>query len=68
MSESEAANLTLAPTDAEILFALNSIIAFKAPCPDGLHTGFFQIFWMVVGESVKHEVKQIFKLKRRILI
>ena len=62
--ESEAANLTLAPTDAEILFALNSIKAFKAPGPDGLHVGFFQRFWMVVGESVKHEVKQIFRLKR----
>ena len=44
LSESEAANLTLAPTDVEILFALNSIKAFKAPGPDGLHVGFFQRF------------------------
>ena len=64
LSESEAVNLTLAPTDAKILFALNSMKAFKAPGPDGLYVGFFQRFWMVVGMSVKHEVKQIFKLKR----
>ena len=64
LSESKAANLTLAPTDAEILFALNSMKAFKALGPNGLHVGFFQRFWMVVGESMKHEVKQIFRLKR----
>ena len=64
LSESKAVNLTLAPTNAEILFALNSMKAFKALGPNGLYAGFFQRFWMVVGESVKHEVKQIFRLKR----
>ena len=39
--ESEAINLSLAPTDAKILFALNSMKAFKAPSPNGLHAGFF---------------------------
>ena len=38
--------------------------AFKAPSLNGLHARFFQRFWMVVGESVKHELKQIFRLKR----
>ncbi|KAK9992133.1 hypothetical protein SO802_027118 [Lithocarpus litseifolius] len=45
-------------SDAEILFALNSMKAFKAPGPDGLCASFFQRFWMVVGDSVKFEVKQ----------
>lgn len=39
--DSEALNLSLPPSDAEILFALNSMKAFKAPGPDGLHAGFF---------------------------
>ena len=30
---------------------------FQAPGSDGLHTGFFQCFWLLVGESVKVEVK-----------
>ena len=64
LSKSEAVNLTLVPMDAKILFALNSMKAFKALGLDGLHAGFFQRFWMVVGELVKHEVKQIFRLKR----
>ncbi|XP_075669750.1 uncharacterized protein LOC142639464 [Castanea sativa] len=33
---------------------------FKAPRTDGLHAGFFQRFWSLVGESVKREVKKIF--------
>ena len=57
--EFEAFNLTYVPTDAEILFALNCMKAFKATGPDELHAGLFQRFWMVVGELVKYEVKQI---------
>jgi hypothetical protein len=33
---------------------------FKAPGNDGLHAGFFQRFWMIVGPSVKTAVKNIF--------
>ena len=33
---------------------------YKAPGIDGLHVGFFQRFWLVVGESVKKEVKEVF--------
>ena len=64
LSDSEALNLSLLPSDAEILFALNSMKAFKAPGPDGLHAGFFQRFWLVVGNSVKLEVKKIFQTKK----
>ena len=59
LSSSEALYLSNPPSNAEILFALNSIKAFKAPRPYGIHSGFFQRFWMVVGDSMKFEVKGI---------
>ena len=34
--------------------------AFKAPSPDGLHVGFFQKFWLIVGDSIRKEVKRVF--------
>jgi len=37
---------------------------FKALRPDGLHAGFFQKFWMVVGNSVKFGVKHMFRTKK----
>ena len=37
-----------------------SLKAFKPPGPDGLHAGFFQRFWLVVGRSVIDEVQKIF--------
>ena len=64
LSELEARNLFASPSDAEILFALKSIKAFKAPRPDGLHVIFFQRFWLIVGESVKFEIKKIFRTKK----
>ena len=33
---------------------------YKAPGINGLHVGFFQRFWLVVEESVKKEVKEMF--------
>ena len=41
LSASEAQNLAANPTDAEILFALKSMKAFKALGIDGLHARFF---------------------------
>ena len=49
--------------DEEIRAGLWSLKAFKAPRPDGLHTGFFQRFWLVVGRFVMEEVKKVFLLK-----
>ena len=46
--------------DEEISIALWSMKAFKAPGPNGLHAGFFQRFWLIIGDSVKEEIKQIF--------
>lgn len=48
----------------EIKSALWSIKAFKAPGPDGLHAGFFQRFWMIVGGSVVEEIKKCFVTKK----
>jgi len=64
LSESEARNLAETHSDAEILFALKSMKAFKALGLDGLHVGFFQRFWLIVGESVKFEIKKIFRTKK----
>ena len=63
LSKSEAQNLATDPTDAKKNFALKTMKAFKAPGPDGLHAGFFQRFWTVVGESIKFEVTKNFRTK-----
>ena len=47
-------------SDEEIKAGLWSLKAFKAPGPDGLHVGFFQRFWPIVGKSVMEEVRKIF--------
>jgi len=47
-------------TDAEIKDGLWALKTFKAPSPDGLHTGFFPRFWLIVGDSVKEEVRKVF--------
>ena len=44
-------------TETEIKAALWSLKPFKAPGPNGLHAGFFQKFWPVVGDSMIEEVK-----------
>ena len=64
LNESEARNLAASPSDVEILFALKSMKAFKAPRSDGLHDRFFQRFWLIVGESMKFEIKKIFTTKK----
>ena len=48
------------PLDGEIWNALKSMKPYKAPDVDGLHVGFFQRFWLVVGDSVKREITEVF--------
>lgn len=48
-------------TDEKISEAIWSLKAFKAPGLDGLYAGFFQRFWHLVGESVREEMKQVFR-------
>ncbi|KAL0006038.1 hypothetical protein SO802_013599 [Lithocarpus litseifolius] len=53
LSEEDNFKIAKGVSSAEIKEALWSMKAFKAPGPDGLHAGFFQRFWLVVGDSVK---------------
>ena len=46
-------------TDSEIFYALKTLKPYKIPGPNGLHAGFFQRFWLIVGNSVKAKVKSI---------
>ena len=48
------------PSDGEIWNALKLMKPYKAPGVDGLHVGFFQRFWLVVGDLVKREIKEVF--------
>ena len=48
------------PSDSEIWDTLRSMKPYKAPGSDGIHAGFYQRFWLLVGELVRNEVKQIF--------
>ena len=45
----------------EVKDGLWSLKPFKVPRPDGLHIGFFQTYWNIVGSSVFEEVKEIFR-------
>ena len=47
-------------TNAEIKDGLWALKAFKALGSNGLYTGFFQRFWLIVGDSVKAEVRKAF--------
>lgn len=64
LTEEEHGSLGKEMTDEEIKAALWSLKATKAPRPNGLHAGFFQWFWLLVGGSVKDEIKRIFGEKR----
>ena len=61
LSNEEKVSLSHMVTDEEIRTAFWSLKAFKALGPDGLHAGFFQRFWLIVGGSVRDEVHAIFR-------
>ena len=61
LSNSEAHTLSLPVLDEEIRHALWSLKPCKSPGPDGIHTGFYQRFWPIVGNSVIFEVKEAFR-------
>ncbi|KAL0004584.1 hypothetical protein SO802_012145 [Lithocarpus litseifolius] len=60
LNSKEANNIAHIPSDEEIWNALKSMKPYKALGSDGLHAGFFLRFWLVVGESVKKEVRGSF--------
>ena len=65
LTKEEKNNLDQPVSDEEIATALWSLKAFKSPGPDGLHVGFFQRFWLTVGDSIKDEIRKVF-LSRKI--
>lgn len=64
LTDEEMDSINHMVTDEEISTALWSMKAYKAFGPDGLHAGFFQRFWLIVGDSVKEEIKQIFESRK----
>ena len=66
LTEEEKNSLDQPVLDEEIVSTLWSLKAFKALGPDGLHAGFFQRSWLIVGDSVKEEIMNVF-LCRKIL-
>ena len=60
LSDVEKESIDGITMEKEIKSALWSLKAFKAQGPDGLHTGFFHRFWLVVGKSVIDVIKKIF--------
>ncbi|XP_075670077.1 uncharacterized protein LOC142639824 [Castanea sativa] len=64
LSEEEKRSISGAASEEEIKSALWLLKPFKVPGLDGLHAGFFQRFWLVVGKSVLEEVKNIFAIRK----
>ena len=60
LSDEEKENIGGIASEEEIKSALWSLKAFKAPSPNGLHTGFFHKFWLIVGRLVIDVIKKIF--------
>ena len=66
LTDAKKESISQMVTDEEIVSAIWSLKAFKAPGPDGLHAGFFQRFWHIVGGSVREEVMFVFR-ERKVL-
>ena len=66
LSDEASNSLAAMVTFEEIKDALWTMQPYKALRPDGLHAGFFQRFWMIVGNSVREEVENVF-LTRKVL-
>lgn len=52
LSEEEMRTISRGVTEEEIKAALWSLKAYKALGLDGLHAGFFQKFWLIVGSLI----------------
>lgn len=59
-NEEALTTLIIPITDKEISEGLWALKPFKAPSSDCLHAGFSHRFWLVVGEFMRKEVKNIF--------
>ena len=64
LSDEVRDNISRGVTEEEIKAALWSLKAFKASGSDGLHAGFYQRFWLIVGKLVIEEVKRVFRERK----
>lgn len=62
LNEEALTTLIIPITDKEISEGLWALKPFKAPNSDSLHASVSHRFWLVVGEFVRKEVKNIFNL------
>ena len=63
LGNEDKGKLEVLVTDGEIFDALKTFKPYKALGLDGLYTGLFQRFWLIVGNSVKTEVKFSFSIR-----
>lgn len=68
LPEEDKLLLSMPITEVEIKEGLWALKPYKALGLDGLHTGFFQRFWFIVGDSIRKEVKKIFDEKRILVL
>lgn len=59
LSVEALADIQRSITNTEVKNAAYSMGAFKAPGPDGLHPGFFQTQWNIIGEKVCCMVREM---------
>ena len=64
LSKEEANSIAHYLSEKEIWDALKSMKPFKVPRVDGLHAGFFKRFWLIDGDSIRKEVKNIFSCQQ----
>ena len=64
LSDEVSNSLAAMVTPEEIKDALWTMQPYKAPGPDGLHAGFFQRFWMIMGNLVREEVENVFLTRK----
>ncbi|XP_065632987.1 uncharacterized protein LOC112028379 [Quercus suber] len=63
LGNEDKGRLEVPVTDDEIFDALKALKPYKTPGPEGLYVGFFQRFWLIVGNLVKTVVKSIFSTR-----
>ena len=64
LTEEEKESISRIATKEEIKATLWTLKPFKVLGLDGMHAGFFQRFWLIVGKLVMEEIKKIFSERR----
>ena len=66
LSDAAKQSLDAMISTEEIKETLWSMKPYKALSLDGLHVGFFQRFWLIMGDSMREEVERVF-IERKIM-